>query len=1225
MTSLSATTTATTAATTTSLTANTSSSISTPAQSSLLLSTANLSWTPSSSGTGVLAAPQPPIERPVVVASSSSQMSSPTQSDHSSFHHMTHEEIIASLRQEVVTTTTTTIDSTGSPILDASFQTISLADTNTGVVGGRGGQQSLLSGVDDDDDGGGGDSDDDGQQSTTSSLSSAYAYNQRQTQKLSFIESLFQRTQSLAAPVLTAATGRSAATTNTTTGADVNRGGGSGISTPGSPPQLYSSPDSQPLAPPPTTASPTDTNISSSPVPTVPSLPLPPPPPPIAPPVDSMPSTMDTPKRDFKLKGPLRLYDPKHGSSSFSRPPPPTTTTGVVSLSQQQQQHESTVPLMAPIDPLSSSSSSMIPPFVPPLPTSGVGGVSLYNPLDYYNTDSCGAPETLDPTTTTTSAYTSAPIVGDCGSSNTTDYISFVSQTQQQQQHQQQSVASATAQMYDQQYGDWSQQQQQQPPSSLATAASAAPVVTYEPIVHHWFYQLPIVGGGGEHHHQHNQQQQQQVWQPFSLYDSYNLEQALIGSPNYGYGMVIATDGGRYDVNVYDRCRRPVYWQDSDTVCRRCSWFYKLEGHNRWAPYDEDVSVKLEATYRQAVLANQWNARVELESGQEVVVMHGQQCIYHYQVDSAMPDGWGQAIENPHRPRQVHRGPLDGGLGFDIDEGEPEQIDHLVFLIHGIGEICDFRFRSIVEVVDDFRAISIQQMRQHYRSYMERGQLGRIEMLPISWHQSLHGQETGIDDRLKLITLDSIPKLRHFSNDTILDALFYTSPVYCQTIVSSVGHELNRLFQLFCQRNPNFYGTVALGGHSLGSLIVFDILAHQHLDQHHHHHHQQQQQPSQTPTTTTTSDTTGAPVDINSTTTTNDIVVADRDVSSPIVSYQFEPLGLGFPAINYPQLPFRPSAFFAMGSPLPMFLTVRGVQYLAPDYRLPTCPAVYNIFHPYDPIAYRLEPMIYPSFKQIKPVLIPHHKGRKRMHLELRDSLARVGTDIKNKIFHSIKYTLNSIHEFASRSANRPSAVVSQSSSSTTTTNTTGAGVGGSGSHDYGDNNDGVDADSVYNPLVNNNTTAAAAAEVLDGMPDDDDDQQHGVGLSPGALNSGRRIDYVLQESPVEAFNEYLFAMAAHACYWQSEDTALLMLRELYGQLGYYSDTTTTASTTGAAADAMRPTIPVQSVSTPLATSASITSDSLSSPPPPPPTGQTSSSVQLFTDNTETSVQFISH
>jgi len=35
-----------------------------------------------------------------------------------------------------------------------------------------------------------------------------------------------------------------------------------------------------------------------------------------------------------------------------------------------------------------------------------------------------------------------------------------------------------------------------------------------------------------------------------------------------------------------------------------------------------------------------------------------------------------------------------------------------------------------------------------------------------------------------------------------------------------------------------------------------------------------------------------------------------------------------------------------------------------------------------------------------------------------------------------------------------------------------------------------------------------------------------------GQLNGGRRIDYVLQEAPLESFNEYLFIMKTHVCYW---------------------------------------------------------------------------------------------
>lgn len=49
-----------------------------------------------------------------------------------------------------------------------------------------------------------------------------------------------------------------------------------------------------------------------------------------------------------------------------------------------------------------------------------------------------------------------------------------------------------------------------------------------------------------------------------------------------------------------------------------------------------------------------------------------------------------------------------------------------------------------------------------------------------------------------------------------------------------------------------------------------------------------------------------------------------------------------------------------------------------------------------------------------------------------------------------------------------------------------------------------------------------------------------------GILNNGKRIDYVLQEAPFEFFNEYLFALHSHVCYWESSDTILFMLREIY-------------------------------------------------------------------------------
>ena len=90
----------------------------------------------------------------------------------------------------------------------------------------------------------------------------------------------------------------------------------------------------------------------------------------------------------------------------------------------------------------------------------------------------------------------------------------------------------------------------------------------------------------------------------------------------------------------------------------------------------------------------------------------------------------------------------------------------------------------------------------------------------------------------------------------------------------------------------------------------------------------------------------------------------------------------------------------------------RGVDEIGLDFQLPTCPRLFNIFHPFDPVvsfihlemtfvvlasfetvctlvdltnfpslqAYRIEPLVNPSI-HADPVLMPHHKGRKRMHI----------------------------------------------------------------------------------------------------------------------------------------------------------------------------------------------------------------------------------------------------
>ncbi|CAF1101258.1 unnamed protein product [Brachionus calyciflorus] len=393
-----------------------------------------------------------------------------------------------------------------------------------------------------------------------------------------------------------------------------------------------------------------------------------------------------------------------------------------------------------------------------------------------------------------------------------------------------------------------------------------------------------------------------------------------------------------------------------------------------------------------------------------------------------MLDEFANLSSDAKRPRIVKRG-IDE-VSEKIEEDEIQNIDHLCFVIHGIGEGCDIKFRPLVDCVDDFRNIGSSIIESHLKNHIEEKKLnGRVEFLPISWHEELH-EQTGVDERLKPLTLSSIPKLRQFSNSTILDVLFYTSPIYCQTIISKVGNELNRLVRIFLKKNPYFKGTVSLIGHSLGSLIVYDLLSHQADEEDLKEEIKVQKQKStenlqdllnrlnliefkslfdkekitiESLRLLNENDLTSiglplGPRKIIMDEIKNSMFRSDKEeIQNKIkknlkrmntekslteleANCNFGTAGTGQLLIKYPKLEFKVANFFALGSPIGMFLTVRGQEQVGIDYKLPTCDSFFNIFHPFDPISYRFEPLVNPDVI-LKPVLMPHHKGRKRMHL----------------------------------------------------------------------------------------------------------------------------------------------------------------------------------------------------------------------------------------------------
>ncbi|KAF4802439.1 phospholipase [Turdus rufiventris] len=540
------------------------------------------------------------------------------------------------------------------------------------------------------------------------------------------------------------------------------------------------------------------------------------------------------------------------------------------------------------------------------------------------------------------------------------------------------------------------------PPGCAAEAAEAEPGGRYEAVVPHWFYRKVT--------------EPRERWVPFSAQDSERLEEAH-GAGKAQDEVVVPTSGGRYDVHLRARRRVAVYWEEEVSEVRRCTWFYKGDKDNKFIPYSESFSEELEEAYMIAVTLGEWKKKLE-SPNREVIILHNPKLMVHYH-PVASSDDWVSTPTEQGRPRTVKRGVEN--IAVEIPNGEPLQIDHLVFVVHGIGPACDIRFRSIV-------------------------QCGSLILFDLLTNQKADPEED-----------------EHCAQGS-------------RTASSTGGIE--EVKEILKQLELTEY---------------CDVFEKEKMDR------QALDQSSAAPRHSERGAQPGSPSQ-------------HGDSSEDVRNCPYRDVGLGQVSANYPQLNYRPSIFFAFGSPIGMFLTVRGVKRIDPNYSLPTCKGFFNIFHPFDPVAYRIEPMIVPEL-EFEPMLLPHHKGRKRMHLELKEGLTRMSVDLKNNLLGSLRVAWQSFTR------------------------------------------------APVPALEAGSTEAEAEAEAgTEKQPDTKPEEPPAAAkeetppINVGRLNGGNRIDYVLQEKPIESFNEYLFALQGHLCYWESEDTVLLVLKEIYQTQGITLD-----------------------------------------------------------------------
>ncbi|KAI5964911.1 uncharacterized protein KGF55_001982 [Candida pseudojiufengensis] len=307
---------------------------------------------------------------------------------------------------------------------------------------------------------------------------------------------------------------------------------------------------------------------------------------------------------------------------------------------------------------------------------------------------------------------------------------------------------------------------------------------------------------------------------------------------------------------------------------------------------------------------------------------------------------------------------------YDLETSKTKsnrEIDHLILCVHGIGQVLGSKYESVnfthnINVLRNTMK-KVFEENDEYKKLISSNdkkvdQLNnKIQVLPISWRHKVDfspqmTKNENKDSRLPTlsqINVDGIRSLRNVVGDVILDVLLFYQPKYLNQIFEAVISEMNKVYKLYKQKNPNFNGKIHLLGHSLGSAIIFDILS-------------------------------GKSSTIN----------GKKDIPK--------------------DLEFNVENLFLVGSPVGLFKLLEGKNIEARSevnskeseiIVSPNCKNLYNLFHPCDPIAYRLEPLVTPKFGDFKAV--PIEFAVKGINSQIKD-LANFGDEISEKISSAVKW-----------------------------------------------------------------------------------------------------------------------------------------------------------------------------------------------------------------------------
>ena len=552
-------------------------------------------------------------------------------------------------------------------------------------------------------------------------------------------------------------------------------------------------------------------------------------------------------------------------------------------------------------------------------------------------------------------------------------------------------------------------------------------------------------------------------------------------------------------------------------------------------------------------------------------------------------------VEAPTAPVEAPTARAEAPGAEDGEEDLREPVQHLVLVVHGIGEALEasdlgvVQMRSLVHCCNNLRSNHELVCAANREFFGEEAlRRGRVEFLPVEWHTRFHRHVDRPPDSLSIhdITLDHIPLFRQFANDAFLDILYFMSHEYHALILAEVVQEMNRVVALFRARTPSFSGKVSIAAHSLGAIVCFDVLANQapHAPHSPHSPPQTPRSPPQTPrsppqTPRSPPQKGGTPAAKRGGRTGNGKGKGSEEgagstarVSTPLRRASLEKLrrrkslpivdrstgvthftsgvalqeegdaaARAFPFLveereKYPVLDFAAEHLLCLGSPIGAFMMLRRHhEALGRQYALPNGTRLYNIFHPYDPVAFRLEPIVLGAERHLlqPPELVPTWQGGYRMQYKVRRlfrRLVQLPGEVADQAYSSVEAGLTKI------------GLIDQDINH---------------AHHHGAH--APPRAAAHNPNVlrrrppaegeahgrRRDAPGAAGAEARRGGAGAGEGGAGDALPLYGRLCGGNRIDFALQEKEIEIANEYVFAIGAHTLYWTSKDLSFFTARQL--------------------------------------------------------------------------------